>query len=705
VYAYAHGAAIYRSDNGFASAADVSISAAAGAGARLVALRPHPRAAALLLAEVSVPACFDGSGAPCRNAAYVSLNAGASWALVMQYVQRADWAAPYDAAADGSAQARVLVHGWLGRDGQPQALLRLADSVLVRVVAGEADGAEVLASAVASFRVQDTSESAAGGDALFVSVVLDDSGATAAGAVLDMRTSPDGADQQPLSQARFPFDTAAALVTDFELVDAAENMSVIALSTVYGSPLWGDAYYSGPLDRDYVLSLQNTRRDSGTHRVDFYPVASLGGVYLANAVANVDNEPEKPGDLQLVTRISFTKGFAWEPLPAPAFDANGDRTFCSLADGCSLHLASATSVAPIASDSTAVGVIIASGNLGQYLDQRQDALHSYISRDGGVSWTEAAQGLHEYAVSDHGVFALMGPRINAGNSVMFSSNEGINWTVCSFTNGSMYITDVHAAPAESLHSFLVTGYVVTDSGRLTGAVVLVDMLGNLTRSCTQDDFEWWSPTDMSGSPCLLGRQMRYERRKADAACYVSQANLPSSEISVCQCTRTDFECDFCFELAANNLSCVLACPDYNPKLQPATCNGEWFESMGYRRLPLDLCSGGLDLSPVRHDCPDSGSHSFATIFLSLGLMYVMICFVIALVLFTCIGVCVLLFFALVAHKRKTMADDDDGLDMLYDPGVGSFSVGEADGSFSSPSAAPKSGDGGSVFGSLDEGTL
>jgi hypothetical protein len=57
--------------------------------------------------------------------------------------------------------------------------------------------------------------------------------------------------------------------------------------------------------------------------------------------------------------------------------------------GCSLHLhGHSTKVSEIYSTKTAVGIILASGNVGKQLNYRADKVNTYISRDAGHTWSE-----------------------------------------------------------------------------------------------------------------------------------------------------------------------------------------------------------------------------------------------------------------------------------------------------------------------------
>jgi len=70
------------------------------------------------------------------------------------------------------------------------------------------------------------------------------------------------------------------------------------------------------------------------------------------------------------TMITHNKGGSWEPIKAPAQTSKGKSIKCFAEDGCSLHFeiySSQGEHSPVYSSESAVGIIIGTGNLGEYL--------------------------------------------------------------------------------------------------------------------------------------------------------------------------------------------------------------------------------------------------------------------------------------------------------------------------------------------------
>ena len=62
---------------------------------------------------------------------------------------------------------------------------------------------------------------------------------------------------------------------------------------------------------------------------------------------------------------------------------------------------------PVYSSQNALGIIIATGNVGKYLSMKEDQVNTFLSSDGGHTWKEIFKGSHIYEVSDHGGLLVM----------------------------------------------------------------------------------------------------------------------------------------------------------------------------------------------------------------------------------------------------------------------------------------------------------
>jgi hypothetical protein len=132
---------------------------------------------------------------------------------------------------------------------------------------------------------------------------------------------------------------------------------------------WGDVYKSNSYDTDFVLSMENHRFP------DFTRYHGLDGIYLANKY-NTTNPMGPTYTDDVITQITFNKGGVWSSIAAPEKDADGKPTNCKLDHGCSLHLHgfSTSAFTWFYSVPNAIGLMMATGNLGDELTDRPDAV-------------------------------------------------------------------------------------------------------------------------------------------------------------------------------------------------------------------------------------------------------------------------------------------------------------------------------------------
>lgn len=124
-----------------------------------------------------------------------------------------------------------------------------------------------------------------------------------------------------------------------------------------------------------------------------------------------DEQTEIESENSVKTYITHNKGGKWELIKAPDQDSDGRKLVCYADEGCSLHLHIYSSngvYPPPYSQDSAVGLIIGVGNLGKKLYKvNSDRINTYMSRDGGLTWSEVKKGSHIYEFGDHGALIVM----------------------------------------------------------------------------------------------------------------------------------------------------------------------------------------------------------------------------------------------------------------------------------------------------------
>jgi hypothetical protein len=233
---------------------------------------------------------------------------------------------------------------------------------------------------------------------------------------------------------------------DFNIIEMTTGGVFLFLTRPDKNILAGNMYISDSTGNHFSVTLQGIPYLT-KHEFDFCEVNSLPGVYIANIFDKLDQVVEEEGQSyygssssspsrsrnikKLPDRkslITFNGGGDWSPILAPAKSSTGKTIKCDLAMGCSLHLhnfSSAKYPYPY-SVKSAVGLIIAVGNIGVRLSDSDFDLNTYLSRDGGLTWFEIIKGPHIAEYGDHGGIIAMAP-FKRANYVMYTANEGLVW--------------------------------------------------------------------------------------------------------------------------------------------------------------------------------------------------------------------------------------------------------------------------------------
>ena len=148
---------------------------------------------------------------------------------------------------------------------------------------------------------------------------------------------------------------------------------------------------------------------------DVYKVQGLRGIYIASQIdsESMKHEDVQPQDLKsLITfdqvggewrqhiffqnsrlftcTVLHAQGGVWSKIAGPETDDEGYPYPGCDHGGCSLHLSQqlskrfpSTRSVPVMSSASAVGIVMANGNVGQTLSQRSNV---FLSADAGLSW-------------------------------------------------------------------------------------------------------------------------------------------------------------------------------------------------------------------------------------------------------------------------------------------------------------------------------
>ena len=83
-------------------------------------------------------------------------------------------------------------------------------------------------------------------------------------------------------------------------------------------------------------------------------------------------------------------------------------------------------------------MMIGVGNVGEFLGRREDA-DTFITRDGGLSWSMVAPGNWMWEYGDQGSIIVIVKAFEPSTSVRYSLDEGNTWKEYSFETEMMVV--------------------------------------------------------------------------------------------------------------------------------------------------------------------------------------------------------------------------------------------------------------------------
>jgi hypothetical protein len=458
----------------------------------------------------------------------------------------------------------------------------------------------------------------------------------------------------------------------YSFLDASQDSVFLHINHFGDASKFGHIYISDNSGGRFSLSLKYNVRSSHDHRCDFQKVESIEGTYIANVIdsnymedseqemeeeamkdkesINVETEHHNNGHTEsadayknyIGSMITFNKGSTWKRLAAPSKDSAGRKYFCE--EGCYLNLHGVHGeFSGFYSVQSAAGIIIANGNVGQYLSNVADEIATFLSRDGGLNWFEIHKGSHIYEIGDHGALIVIADDGAPTDTIYFSWDEGLTWHDIKISSEKIMIKNIVIDPNSISQNFVVYGEA-NKKGVKKGVILGLDFSSLHEPQCrnpdspnTDDsDYETWSPNDgRAGHECLLGKKVVYVRRKRQAECFNGLTFERKTDVKFCDCTDEDYECDYGFARSYINDPCTPI--DKSTKNQtnlyepPEDCHGHYTISKGYRKIPGDVCINGVKYDPIVLQCPNKLLLSLGkfTLFLIIGFIAIglfMICF-------------------------------------------------------------------------------
>ncbi len=367
---------------------------------------------------------------------------------------------------------------------------------------------------------------------------------------LTCHTSMDG---KNFADAQFPPSLEVPREKAYTVLDSSTHAVFlhVTVNNKEGSE-YGSIIKSNSNGTSYVMSLDGVNRDSRGY-VDFEKMLGLEGVILVNQVANL-KEADKGASKQLKSMITHNDGAQWDPIQAPAEDADGDAFNCDVSnpEQCSLHLHSYTERKdPHAtfSSPSAMGLMMGVGNVGDYLRKKiDDDTSLFITRDGGVKWHAVKKGNYMWEYGDQGSIIVIVKQEVAIQSLFYSLNEGIDWIEYEFSEKDFTVKSISTVPTDKSRNFILWGFESTNDRDI--ATINLDFTGLTDRQCKLDendpeagDYYLWEPRHPAQKDnCLFGHVAQYHRKILDRDCYNGPSIKHLHNIARnCSCTREDFE--------------------------------------------------------------------------------------------------------------------------------------------------------------------
>lgn len=467
-----------------------------------------------------------GNKDTCHSVAHISKNRGATWDLLLRYVGRCEFM-----KRDDRDDSENLILCEQYENENPNNPLQLLSSdkwfydskVLFREVVDFATAAEFV---IVAARDPENRQS------------------------LKVETSVDA---RTFADAQFPPNFDVPVQKAYTVLDSSTHSIFLHVTenNLQGHS-YGSIIKSNSNGTSYVLSIGAVNRNDAGY-VDFEKMQGLEGVAVVNVVANV-KETDKGADKKLKTMITHNDGAQWTLVPPPSKDAEGKNFGCSVKDGkptdkCSLHLHGYTErkdPRDTFSSGSAIGLMMALGNVGEYLAPRDES-DTFMTTDGGITWKAVKKGRYMWEYGDQGSVIVIVEDSKPTKVVYYSVDEGDTWQEFQFSDVEMQVIDISTVPSDTSRNFLLWGKEL-ESKKL--ATVNLDFSGLRDRLCNLDesageneDYNLWEPKHpMQENGCLFGHIEQYPRKKTSANCWNNWRETHIHRIAKnCTCTREDYE--------------------------------------------------------------------------------------------------------------------------------------------------------------------
>jgi len=341
----------------------------------------------------------------------------------------------------------------------------------------------------------------------------------------------------------------------------------------------------------------------------------VNGIYFSlQYVPRNSSTPPTQND-PLKSFWSYDAGKQWNLLNPPPKGADGVPYNCSVLQGCGLNLHGNRWIDTIGlyvkwtflySTDEALGITVATGNVGDSLDKQWKVLNTFMTIDGGLSWKEITKGQYFVDIGDHGGIILLADNLVPTTEILYTLDFGNTFTSCNITDSPLDVRIILSVPTEISRKFIVYGLRNDTASNSSKAVIVqVDMTNVFPRQCTDSDYEWVS--QIGRIECLLGKKTMIKRRKPDSLCYNGEEHESVLDVSNCSCSLQDYECVECYDYDPVKQMCVFVCLNDSGRidlLPNPSCKCKQFYDLsgyGWRKIADDWCNETLKDSILLKD--------------------------------------------------------------------------------------------------------
>jgi hypothetical protein len=337
---------------------------------------------------------------------------------------------------------------------------------------------------------------------------------------MNVSASADGLD---FAYAQFPYGFTVPHQKGYTVLDSStHSIFLLVLVNKQEGLEYGSLIKSNSNGTFYTMSLENVDVDSPGY-VDFEKMFGIEGVAMVNIVANARSKNIENEGKMLKSVITHNDGAEWDYIPPPKVDGDGKKYCSGPSEECSLHIHGYTErldKSHTYSSSSAVGLMLGTGNVGKYLTKAKDA-DTFMTADAGINWKFVKKGQYMWEFGDQGSIVVIVKERQPTKEVFYTLDEGDTWISHQFSDTEMRVEDITTVPSDNSRNFLLWA---KDGGNLK--TINLDFSGITDEQCKLDendveggDYYLWTPKHPKlPDNCLFGHISQYHRKRTDRQC-------------------------------------------------------------------------------------------------------------------------------------------------------------------------------------------